>query len=138
MAENHQHDSIATMAEAVVMLSREVVRLTLSIEACGLKSPQRLATHEDLQHVESRIMSKISEFAALQTAFNDRINVAVEGVAKDIETLKTLITTLQNSPGAITPEDQATLDQLTTVVSATAAKVEALDALNPPTPPVVG
>lgn len=94
-------------------------------------------------------MSAISEYAAKQKAFNERQGAAIDklvtsigGVTEDVAELNRLIKELQDSPGTITPEDQATLDELTTAGEATAVKVEAaatalaaLDAQNPPTPP---
>lgn len=80
-------------------------------------------------------MSAISDFAAKQNAFNDRIDAAVTGLQSDIDALNAEILKLQNSPGTITPEDQASLDALQARGEAIAAKLEALDALTPPTPP---
>ncbi len=108
-------------------------------------------TLKDLGDMETRIMSKISEYIAAQTAFNARIGTSidaattsVQGLSGDIETLNAKITELQNSVGAVTPEDQALLDEAQTQGEALAAKVEAaanalaaLDALTPPTAPVV-
>ncbi len=81
-------------------------------------------------------MSAISDFAAKQNAHNDAIDTAVAGLGADIQGLKDLIATLQNSPGTISPEDQATLDALETRTSGIADKLKALDDLTPPTPPV--
>lgn len=77
-------------------------------------------------------MSKISEFAEKQKAFNDRLDVAISGVTSDIAELNTKIEELQNTPGEITAEDQALLDELQTRIEALTAKAEALDALTPP------
>lgn len=81
-------------------------------------------------------MSAISEFSAKQNAHNDRVDAAINGVATDVKFLQDTIEKLQGTPGAITPEDQALLDQLEARADATAAKLEALDALTPPAPPV--
>jgi len=80
-------------------------------------------------------MSAISDFATKQNAFNDRIDAAVTGVQADVKFLQDTIDKLQNSPGTITPEDQALLDQLDARADAVATKLEALDALTPPVPP---
>lgn len=80
-------------------------------------------------------MSAISDFATKQNEFNTRIDNAIAGLQGDITTLNDLITKLQNSPGSITPEDQASLDALQTRAQAVADKLDALDALTPPTPP---
>jgi hypothetical protein len=79
--------------------------------------------------------TKIAEFAAAQKAFNDRQDAAVTGLQGDVQSLNDKITELQNSAGAITPEDQALLDDLQTRGEAITAKLEALDALTPPVPP---
>ena len=96
----------------------------------------RLCTKQDLEKLEARIMSVISEFASWQNTFNDRVDSAVAGLATDVAYLKAKIEELQNSPGAITPEDQALLDALDARVASVADKLEALDALTPPVPPV--
>lgn len=79
--------------------------------------------------------SPIAEFAAKQTAHNDRIDAAVEDLQGDIKTLNDKITELQNTPGPITPEDQALLDGLEARGKAIADKVDALAALTPPNVP---
>lgn len=89
----------------------------------------------DLRKMEERIMSAISDFAAKQNAFNQRIGAAIDGVVADVKTLNDKIEELQNSGGAITPEDQALLDSLQEQGEALATKLEALDNLTPPTPP---
>lgn len=88
-----------------------------------------------LAEMEKNIMSKISEFATAQNAHNDRQDAAVTDLQGDIQALNDKITELQNSPGGITPEDQALLDALQTRGEAISAKLEALAALTPPTPP---
>ena len=80
-------------------------------------------------------MSAISEFASKQNAFNDRIDSAVTGLQGDIEALNALIKALQDSAGTVTPEDQALLDQIQSRSETITGKLEALDALTPPTPP---
>jgi len=83
-----------------------------------------------------RIMSAISDFAAkVNTAFAS-IGTSVDGLTQDIQTLNDKITALQNSSGAITPEDQALLDGIQTQAQAVSDKLAALDALTaaPPAP----
>lgn len=88
-----------------------------------------------IRKMERNIMSVISDFAVKQNAFNDRVDAAVTGLQGDIQALNDKITELQNSPGTITPEDQASLDAIQTRAEGIAAKLEALDALTPPTVP---
>ncbi len=88
-----------------------------------------------LIHNQNLIMSAISDFAAKQDAHNAAIDAAIAGLSTDIDTLNAEIKTLQGSAGAITPEDQATLDRLDAAGQAAADKLTALDALTPPTVP---
>lgn len=81
------------------------------------------------------LMSKISDFATAMTAFTDRQDAAVAAVQADVQWLKDKITEFQNTPGEITPEDQALLDAIQARAEAVAAKVEALDAMTPPAVP---
>lgn len=99
------------------------------------RSHFHIATKQDLMGMESRLMSAISDFKAKQDAFNDRIDAAVTGLSGDVTALKDEIIKLQNSPGTITPEDQASLDAIQARSEAIATKLEALDALTPPAPP---
>lgn len=82
-----------------------------------------------------KIMSAISDFAAKQAQFNVRLSAAIDGVAADVASLNAKIEELQNTPGAITPEDQALLDQLQAQGEAIASRLEAVDNLTPPVPP---
>jgi chromosome segregation ATPase len=106
-----------------------------------------LASVDDLRSIQTslahlltlgeRHMSAISDFAAKQSAFNARIDSAVDGLTQDIAEMNAKIQELQNTPGAITPEDQGLLDELQQRGEGMAQKLEALDALHPPAPPVV-
>lgn len=89
-----------------------------------------------LQQLGELIMSKISEFADKQKVFNDKMDVAIQGLQGDIKSLNDEIIRLQNSPGVITPEDQASLDLLESRGKDASDKLDALDALTPPVPPV--
>src|SRR6185369_5237687 len=94
-----------------------------------LKSHASCATKQDLREMEHKIMSAISDFAAKQTAFNDRQDAAVTDLQGDVQVLNDKITELQNSNGQITPEDQKLLDDITARADAITTKLEALDAL---------
>ena len=84
-----------------------------------------------LINMEARIMSAISDYAErVQVAF-DAIGTGIEGVAADIAALKAKIEELQNSPGAITPEDQAILDEMEELAGTLTERITALDAENP-------
>lgn len=107
----------------------------LKAELLELWSRHSPVSRADLLKVERHIMSAISDFAAKQNAFNDRMDTAITGLQGDVKTLNDLIEKLQNSAGQITPEDQALLDQIETRSDGIATKLEALDALTPPPPP---
>jgi len=106
---------------------------------------------ERLAHLESKIMSAISDYSLrVNTAFDaigasvDAIVTSVTGVTGDIAELKRLIVELQASSGTVTPEDQALLDALETKVGSLVARSEAvkvslaeLDAQTENVPPVV-
>lgn len=113
------------------MREDHVDSLTAAITGLG-HAVDRLAC---LRHLEERIMSAISEFAGKQTAFNKRMGDAVDGIVGDVKTLNDLITKLQEAPGTISPEDQATLDELESAGEALSTRVEGADALTPPAVP---
>lgn len=89
-----------------------------------------------LAHLEGKIMSAISEFGDTVNARFDEVNLAVDGVAADVDFLKAEIKKLQDNPGPISPADQLILDGVQARVNTLADKVKALnDATeNPPTP----
>lgn len=91
--------------------------------------------YESLATNQEKIMTAISDFAAKQDAHNAKVSAALDDIKTEIGTLNTEISTLQNSPGTITPEDQATLDRLDASGTSLEAKVAALDTLTPPAPP---
>lgn len=85
-------------------------------------------------------MSAISDFKAkVESAFSE-IGASVDeivasqaqqtesltGVTSDVAQLKALIEKLQNSPGGVTPEDQASLDQLEATIKSLQPKVKAV------------
>lgn len=93
---------------------------------------------DHLSRIEAKgnqIMSAVSDFVAKQNAFNDRQDVAIDGLRGDVKTLNDTIEKLQNTPGPISAEDQASLDALEVRGDAISAKLEALDAMTAPTPP---
>lgn len=88
------------------------------------------------QHDDSiKIMSAISDFAAAQAAFNDRMDTAITGLQGDVANLNEQIAALQATQGAITPEDQALLDGIQARAQGITDKLEALDGLTAPVPP---
>ena len=104
-----------------------------------------------IQEMEQKLMSAISDYATKVTeSFTsigesvDKLVASADGITKDIAGLKAKIDELQNSPGAITPQDQALLDASQSQAAGVATRMKtfsdalaALDAATeePPTPP---
>lgn len=80
-------------------------------------------------------MSAISDFSVKLQAYFDRQDAAISGISSDLQFLKDQLTAIQNSPGPISTEDQASLDAALTRMQATSDKLDALDALTPPAAP---
>lgn len=105
------------------------------------KADVRKIVREELQQVNDKltqIMSALSDYTQRVNTHLDKLDTGLAGLTTDIQELKTLIEKLQNSPGPITPEDQALLDALEARVKSAADKAAALDAETPPTPPPAG
>lgn len=86
--------------------------------------------------MEINLMTKITEHAERQNARLDQIDAAIGGITEDLRVMNEMIENLQNNPGPISAEDQATLDALEARGTALAERLVALDASNPkpPTP----
>ena len=93
---------------------------------------QSLAT---LHQKVDQIMSAISDFKVKQDAHNQKVSDDLDAIAAQVKTMNDLIAKLQTSPGTITPEDQATLDQLDAAGAALATKADAMIAVTPPVVP---
>ncbi len=87
---------------------------------------------QGIEKLESTLMSAISDFAAKQKAHNEKLATSIDGLVADVQSLNDKITELQNNPGPISPEDQATLDELEAQGAALSEKAAALDELTPP------
>lgn len=57
------------------------------------------------------------------------------GLVADIDNLNQQIAALQNSSGTLTPEDQASLNDLEAAGQALADRIKTVDEMTPPTPP---
>lgn len=79
----------------------------------------------------------ITAYIAAQTEINNQQDAAVDGITADVQYQADLIAKLQATQDTWTPEDQATLDALQARNSASLQKLQALDALTNPPPPVV-
>lgn len=123
---------IQTLAEKIHVLTVERRN-----EFEWFKAHLKFATKQDLEKMEGRIMSALSDYVGrVNTAF-DKLGTAVDGIAADVAFLKAKIEELQNNPGPITPEDQALLDALEARANTLSDKAAALDAATeqPPPPP---
>lgn len=94
-------------------------------------------TKHDLQQMENRIMSAISDYSVAVKAILDQISKAVDDLVAEIAALAAKIDQLQNSPGAITPSDQALLDGIQAQATSISTKITALDAATAQPLPVV-
>lgn len=111
-------ESLHNLADALRGLNEQ-----RTIEFEWFKSHLYLATKQDLRQMEKRIMSKISEWA-------DRVEPKLDSVQTGIDELQRLVTEFQNSPGTLSPEDQARLDTIESKTNALAT-----DASGIPKPP---
>lgn len=92
------------------------------------KPGKKPATKNDLEELKAEIMEAIQSFATRVNAKLDEVNAGVDDIALDIAWLKSEIEKLQNSPGTLTPEDQATLDGIEARLGGTATKATELAA----------
>jgi len=102
-----------------------------------LSTSNRFGATNDLEETKQKIMSKIAQFAATQSAFDDQMDIAVADLQYDVNYLVNTINTLQNSSSSFSgshsgsgfsAQDQALLDALQTRASTIASKLNALDA----------
>jgi hypothetical protein len=100
------------------------------------KPDPQAVTKQDLQKMEERIMSQITDWAATEQASLDAISSTLDGIVTGIAALDALITQLQNSPGTLSAADQAALDAIQASSQALVAKSGAI-AVTPPVTPVV-
>lgn len=116
------------LSNSISELACEVRKLGRNIE----NSNNNQAILNRLAEMECKIMTAIETYGEAVNAAFDKIGSAVEGVSSDVQWLKDEIVKLQNTPGPISPSDQAILDGIQARAEAVVAKVEALDALTTP------
>lgn len=122
---DHEHDySKWPVLEHNLGHSMESTRL-------ALQHIIRQLNHQKLQ--QEIIMSKITDFADQEKLDFQAMSDALDSIATDLVALNQKITDLQNSPGQVTPEDQAALDDIQAKSKAVTAKAQALVV----TPPAV-
>lgn len=80
-------------------------------------------------------MSALSDFLAHQKAYNDQMNAYVSAILNDVNHLNDVIKQLQESPGAVSPEDQAAIDELQKQGQSLLDRMKALDDMTPPPVP---
>lgn len=102
------------------------MEVNIHIHAEGLECFLRLG---------ERIMSAISDFKVKQDAHNAKVSSDLDALVVSIQALNDLIAKLQNSPGTITPEDQALLDAADAAGQALSDKADAMVATKPPVVP---
>lgn len=126
------------VATAIVTLAGAVTALVQVKQAVfeWTKSHANLATKQDLETAVRTVMDAITQFKNAVDQSFDRLGSAVDGLAADVNFLKSEIERLQTTPGTLTPEDQAILDGIQARMASVADRVSALDALTePPAPP---
>lgn len=80
-------------------------------------------------------MSQLSDELAAVQANLDATSATLTNVAAGVLALDQIINDFQNSPGTLSPEDQAALDKIQSASNALAAQASAIST-TPPTPPV--
>ncbi len=82
-------------------------------------------------------MSQITDWAAKEQANLDSISKTLDGIVAGIAALDVLIQNFQNSPGTLSPSDQAALDAIVASSGNLVTKSAAIS-VTPPTPPPAG
>jgi hypothetical protein len=93
------------------------------------------ATKHDLERLEYKIMSAIIDAVTAVQGSLDAVSTQLDTIVAGISALDVLITNFQNSPGTLTPADQAALDSIQASSKALLAKANAV-VTTPPAPPV--
>ena len=91
-------------------------------------------TQKDLDQAVKKIMSAITDWAAREEANLTTISGTLDTIVAGIKALDDKITALQNSPGTLSPADQAALDQIEADSKALVTKAAAIDTTPPPPP----
>ena len=80
-------------------------------------------------------MSASSDYAARMKSHQDKQDAAVAALTTDVAELNNQIAALQTSPGQITPDDQALLNDIEAKGKSLAEQLDALNSLVPPPAP---
>ena len=100
------------------------------------RSRPALATKTDLQNMENRIMSVITDWATKEQADLTDISSALDAITVGVAALDSLVSQLQSQlTGIISEDDQKALDALAAASKDLVAKAQAISTA-PPVPPV--
>ena len=80
---------------------------------------------------EQKLMSQLTDWAASEQADLAAISTALDTVVTGVSALDKLITNFQNSPGTLSPSDQAALDAIQSASKAVVAKAAAISTVAP-------
>jgi hypothetical protein len=131
MFEKHHIDPVV-QAFCSIACSLEKLATAKTNEIEWLKSHGSLATKQDLKETEKNIMEAIQSFATKVKDSFTKLGIAVDGVVVDVKDLKDQIAAFNNSPGTLSPDDQAALDEIAATADTLANKVSGLDAQTGP------
>lgn len=81
-------------------------------------------------------MTAISDYATQQNTFNADLKDDLTAIQAKIDALNATITQLQNSPGTVTPADQALIDKLVTDGQALESTADTMAGKTPPVVPI--
>lgn len=87
-----------------------------------------------IEQLEEKIMSQLTDRLDKIQGDLDTIGGAVEGIAAGVLNLDKIITDFQNSPGTLSPSDQAALDKAQAASAALVTKVKAITTEAPGAP----
>lgn len=118
-------NSKLTKAISDLACSVDGLREVLCSHSGGQSQEQTQIILQRMEEMENRIMSKISDWVGT-------VGPKLDSIQTGLDAVQALVEQLQNSPGEITPEDQALLDQIDAKVNALAADANSVPA--PPTP----
>ena len=96
--------------------------------------PATKADKDNIIDKLNALMSQITDWAAQEQADLTAISGTLDSIVTGIAALDKMITDLQNSPGTLTPADQAALDNIQSAVKGLVTKSAAISTA-PPTPP---
>lgn len=136
----HGDDTQCCSLRPLLLVAREIGELLEEI----LFRVKSLATKRDLERTEKHIMAGIKDYTDAVDAKMEELSTGIDtantaiaavttsanGIQADVLSLKATIDKLQNSPGQISPQDQALLDtslaKATALVDKTTQHVQAL------------